>query len=130
MTTKLTLDNAGRVMIPKALRDELNLEPGDSLDLESQGERIVLRPVRGTMPLRKEDGIWVFRTGQPLPATAQTPISMLALSGSPASRDAITGANPWTNWSGPTMIAMSMPACRYTLLVPMLPVPKLRRSSP
>jgi len=69
MTTKLTLDNAGRVMIPKALRDELNLEPGDSLDLESQGERIVLRPVRGTMPLRKEDGIWVFRTGQPLPAS-------------------------------------------------------------
>jgi AbrB family looped-hinge helix DNA binding protein len=69
MTTKLTLDNAGRVMIPKALRDELNLEPGDSLDLESQGERIVLRPVRGTMPLRKEDGIWVFRTGEPLPAS-------------------------------------------------------------
>lgn len=69
MTTKLTLDNAGRIMIPKALRDELNLEPGDSLDLESQGERIVLRPVRGTMPLRKEEGIWVFRTGQPLPAS-------------------------------------------------------------
>jgi len=69
MTTKLTLDNAGRVMIPKALRDELNLEPGDSLDLESQGERIVLRPVRGTMPLRKEDGIWVFRTGESLPAS-------------------------------------------------------------
>ena len=69
MTTKLTLDSAGRIMIPKALRDELNLEPGDSLDLESQGERIVLRPVRGTMPLRKEDGIWVFRTGEPLPAS-------------------------------------------------------------
>jgi AbrB family looped-hinge helix DNA binding protein len=69
MTTKLTLDNAGRIMIPKALREELNLEPGDSLDLESQGERIVLRPVRGTMPLRKEDGIWVFRTGEPLLAS-------------------------------------------------------------
>jgi AbrB family looped-hinge helix DNA binding protein len=61
MTRKLTLDRAGRVTIPKALRDELNLEPGDSLQLESLGERIMLRPLRGTMPLRKEEGIWVFR---------------------------------------------------------------------
>jgi len=66
MTTKLTLDQAGRVMIPKALRDELHLGPGDSLQLESEGERIMLRPVRGTMPLQKEDGIWVFRLGEPL----------------------------------------------------------------
>ncbi len=26
----------------------------------------MLRPVRGTMPLQKEDGIWVFRLGEPL----------------------------------------------------------------
>ena len=70
MTTKLTLDQAGRVMIPKALRDELHLGPGDSLQLESEGERIMLRPVRGTMPLQKEDGIWVFRLGEPLPVSA------------------------------------------------------------
>ena len=66
MTAKLTIDNAGRVLLPKALRDHLNLESGDSLQLESHGEDIVLRPVRGTMPLRKQDGIWVFRTGEPL----------------------------------------------------------------
>ncbi len=70
MTTKLTLDQAGRVMIPKALRDELHLGPGDSLQLESEGERIMLRPVRGTMPLQKEDGIWVFRLGEPLSVSA------------------------------------------------------------
>jgi len=57
-------------MIPKALRDELQLAPGDSLQLESEGERIMLQPVRGTMPLRKEDGIWVFRIGEPLSAAA------------------------------------------------------------
>jgi AbrB family looped-hinge helix DNA binding protein len=38
MTTKLTLDKAGRVVIPKPLRDELNLEPGDALQLEAEGE--------------------------------------------------------------------------------------------
>lgn len=29
-------------------------------------EQITLRPVRGTAPLRNEQGIWVFRTGQSL----------------------------------------------------------------
>lgn len=47
MATNVTLDNAGRVVIPKSLRDELGLRPGDVLALESDGERfITLRPVR------------------------------------------------------------------------------------
>ena len=70
MTAKLTMDSAGRVVIPKPLREELQLHAGDVLDLELDGETIMLRPVRGTMPLQKERGIWVFRTGQSLPASA------------------------------------------------------------
>ncbi|MGE0705735.1 MAG: AbrB/MazE/SpoVT family DNA-binding domain-containing protein [Vicinamibacterales bacterium] len=69
MNTRLTLDSAGRVVIPKGLRDELHLQPGDELDLEAAGEQITLRPVRHTPPLTKEQGVWVFRTGQPLPPT-------------------------------------------------------------
>jgi AbrB family looped-hinge helix DNA binding protein len=68
MTAKLTLDKGGRVVLPKPLRDELLLAPGDTLELETQGERITLRPVRGAMPLRKERGVWVYRTGRPLSA--------------------------------------------------------------
>jgi len=67
MTSKLTLDRAGRVVIPKPVRDELQVGPGDTLEMESSGEQITLRPVRGTMPLQKERGIWVYRTGNPLP---------------------------------------------------------------
>lgn len=70
MNTRLTIDKAGRVVIPKPLREELHLEPGDSLEMESAGEQITLRPVRGTGPLTKELGVWVFRAGQPLPASA------------------------------------------------------------
>jgi AbrB family looped-hinge helix DNA binding protein len=69
MTARITLDKAGRVVIPKPLRDELNLGPGDALQLEAEGEKITLRPVRGAIPLRKERGIWVYRTGQTLSAS-------------------------------------------------------------
>ncbi len=69
MAIRLTVDKAGRVVIPKPLRKELHLEPGDTLEMEAVGEQITLRPVRGTGPLTKEHGVWVFRTGQPLPAS-------------------------------------------------------------
>jgi len=67
-TTTVTIDKAGRVVIPKALRDELQLEPGDALELESEGDRMTLRPVRSTSPLRKEQGVWVFHGSKRLSA--------------------------------------------------------------
>jgi AbrB family looped-hinge helix DNA binding protein len=70
MNIRLIMDKAGRVVIPKPLREELHLEPGDALEMESAGEEITLRPVRGTGPLTKEHGVWVLHTGQHLPATA------------------------------------------------------------
>jgi AbrB family looped-hinge helix DNA binding protein len=70
MNTTVTLDKAGRVVIPKTLRDELHLEPGDSLALESEGESVTLRPVRSASPMRKERGVWVFHGGRKLTASA------------------------------------------------------------
>ena len=70
MKSQLILDKAGRIVIPKPLREALNLEPGDALELDRAGDEITLRPVRGSGPLTKEQGVWVFRTGQPLTATA------------------------------------------------------------
>jgi AbrB family looped-hinge helix DNA binding protein len=66
MKAKVTLDQAGRVVLPKALRDELRLSPGDSLDLTVEGDGVTLRPRRSANPLQKERGVWVFRTGKPL----------------------------------------------------------------
>ena len=70
MTTQITIDSAGRVVIPKLLRDVLDLAPGDTLDLEANGQSITLRPARAAVPLTKEKGVWVFRTGQPLDSSA------------------------------------------------------------
>ena len=69
MNIRLTIDKAGRIVIPKPLREELHLEAGDTLEMESAGEQISLRPVRGTGPLTKEHGVWVIHTGQPLSAS-------------------------------------------------------------
>lgn len=68
MTTKLTLDRAGRVLIPKTLRKELHLGPGDALQLKSEGEEITLRPVRPKALLKKEHGVWVYQ-GEPTHAS-------------------------------------------------------------
>ena len=60
MTAKLTLDKAGRVVLPKAIRDRLQLAPGDDLNLETEGDRITLHPVRQKVTLKKELGVWVY----------------------------------------------------------------------
>ena len=70
MNTRLIIDKAARVVIPKPLREELHLEAGDALEMESAGEQITLRPVRGTGPLTKKQGVWVFHSGQPIAASA------------------------------------------------------------
>lgn len=66
MNAKVTLDRAGRLVLPKALREELHLSPGDTLDLTVHGDEVTLRPLRAATPLQKERGIWVFRTGKSL----------------------------------------------------------------
>lgn len=71
MTVKVTIDSAGRVLIPKAVRDELRLGPGDSLDLEFEGDHVVLRPARSGTSIRKENGVWVFRAGRSI-SSAET----------------------------------------------------------
>ncbi len=64
MKANITIDRAGRVVIPKAIRDSLRLEPGDSLEIEATPDEIRLKPVHETQPLVRENGMWVFRTGK------------------------------------------------------------------
>lgn len=60
----IPLDKAGRVVLPKDLRDKLRLEAGDELLVEETGEQIILRPVRAQATLKKERGVWVYQ-GEP-----------------------------------------------------------------
>jgi AbrB family looped-hinge helix DNA binding protein len=69
MSARLVIDKTGRVVIPKPLREQLNIGAGDTLEMENIGEQIILRPIRGTGSLTKEKGVWVFYANQSLPAS-------------------------------------------------------------
>ena len=60
----ISVDKAGRVVLPKDLRDKLRLQEGDELLVEDADEQIVLRPVRAQATLKKERGVWVYRSGR------------------------------------------------------------------
>jgi AbrB family looped-hinge helix DNA binding protein len=68
MNATISIDRSGRLVLPKPVREQLQLEPGVSLELESFEDHIVLRPVRGHATAYKKHGILVFRTG-PLKAS-------------------------------------------------------------
>ena len=68
VVTAVKIDNAGRIVLPKAVRRELRLSPGDSLKLECSEGRVNLRPVRGRGRIYKKQGVWVMNSGEPLDA--------------------------------------------------------------
>jgi AbrB family looped-hinge helix DNA binding protein len=61
MATRISIDKAGRVVLPKALREKMRVEAGDDLLAEAEGDRITLRPIRPEALLKKELGIWVYQ---------------------------------------------------------------------
>jgi AbrB family looped-hinge helix DNA binding protein len=50
---RTTIDNAGRVVIPKDLRTALNLVGGDEVEITLEGERIELTPAFRKVQLRR-----------------------------------------------------------------------------
>jgi AbrB family looped-hinge helix DNA binding protein len=69
MNAKLSIDRAGRLVLPKPVREQLQLEPGETLELESFEDHVVLRPVRANGSMYKKHGVWVFRAKTPLKAS-------------------------------------------------------------
>lgn len=55
----IVIDKFGRIVIPKAIRRKLGLEPGTKLRLEVEDREIVLQPVADEAPLVERDGILV-----------------------------------------------------------------------
>ena len=66
---KTSIDGAGRVVVPKALRDALDLRPGTPLEIEQVDGRLVLEPQ--PVPMR------LVRRGKGLVAVAEKPLPRL-----------------------------------------------------
>jgi AbrB family looped-hinge helix DNA binding protein len=66
MKTMTRLDKAGRIVLPKAVRDRLRLEPGDAISIEVADGEATLRHAVSASALTRESGIWVFGTGMPV----------------------------------------------------------------
>jgi AbrB family looped-hinge helix DNA binding protein len=58
------IDKAGRVVLPKQVRDELAINPGDQLKVSVQDGEVVLCPTREPSGFIKRGKALVFSTGE------------------------------------------------------------------
>lgn len=61
------MDRAGRLVVPKALREQLGLEPGAELEATVEDGRLVATPVGPEVVLVEENGRLVAATIEPTP---------------------------------------------------------------
>jgi AbrB family looped-hinge helix DNA binding protein len=69
MEAEVTLDKAGRLVLPKAFREALRVGPGDTLRIQREEDRLIVSAVHPRATLQKERGIWVYRSGKPANAS-------------------------------------------------------------
>lgn len=65
---KTTIDGAGRVVVPKAIRDELGLSPGQEVDIRVRdGKVIEIEPRSVPMRVEKRGRVAVIVPEEPVP---------------------------------------------------------------
>ena len=61
---RVKIDKAGRIVIPKAIRDRLGADADVPLEIEEQSEGLLIRPVRQEPAVVERSGLLVH-TGKP-----------------------------------------------------------------
>ena len=62
---RITIDRAGRVVVPKQLRDRFNLVAGTELEIEAVGDGLQLRKVVSEPTLIRKKGFLVHHGASP-----------------------------------------------------------------
>lgn len=57
---RIPIDKAGRVVLPKEIRDRFGLTAGSEFEVKEEKDRIVLRPVEREPRLVKKGGVLVY----------------------------------------------------------------------
>jgi AbrB family looped-hinge helix DNA binding protein len=66
MKEMISIDNAGRILLPKVVRERFRLREGDVLCLEIKGDSIELRPAKTGKTVRV-NGVLVYADSAELP---------------------------------------------------------------
>lgn len=61
---KTTIDAAGRLVVPKSLRDQFHLAPGSELEIEPTSDGVIIRPVDRGPALVNREGVLVHHGPQ------------------------------------------------------------------
>lgn len=61
MTTIVSIDGAGRIVLPKPIREQLGLRPASQLEISERSGYLELRPLEPAPCLVNEDGILVHQ---------------------------------------------------------------------
>lgn len=68
---KVSIDKAGRIVVPKAIRERYGFHAGTDVELEETGHGIVLNPAESEPALVRQEGILVY-TGKIAPGVDHT----------------------------------------------------------
>lgn len=64
-TMIITIDRAGRIVVPKSLRDRFGLHPGTELEIEAVADGLHLRARDAAPSFIEKDGVLVHHAGGP-----------------------------------------------------------------
>jgi len=81
MNTTVEIDKAGRIVVPKKLRDALHLVPGTQLRIERSGDRLTLLPSSNEARLVIEDGVPLIFTADHAPVLTNEMVTELIAQG-------------------------------------------------
>jgi AbrB family looped-hinge helix DNA binding protein len=72
----VTMDAAGRVVLPKAVRDRARLSPGVPIEVRVVDGRIELEPACTRVNVEKRGGVWVAAPIEPLPPLTRSEVEL------------------------------------------------------
>jgi AbrB family looped-hinge helix DNA binding protein len=68
------MDSAGRIVLPKSVRQQAGLEPGAPLDVACRDGRVEIEPAPAEVRLERQGRFWVA-----VPLDARSPLSVSAV---------------------------------------------------
>ena len=70
---KTTIDGAGRVVVPKRLREQCGLSPGAELVIKAVADGVMIRPAHVRQALVERDGVLIHH------GSGEAPVDIVAL---------------------------------------------------